>query len=162
MLTPSRLKQLRDRYLELVRLEVEEFGVKATEVRHLVGRLAEFHCALAIGGQLTHQANQPGFDVLAASGRTISVKGTAQRSGFVPISKRTIHKADDLMIIQYSAGQLTPLYYGCIRRACAIARYDIPTQKYEVSIARARKLGDGLRYIGPNPYEGSQVRLVSS
>lgn len=148
MLTLARIKQLHDQYLELVRLEVEEFGVKPTEVRHLIGRLAEFHCALSVAGQLAYQVNQQGFDVIAPNGRTISVKGTAQRTGFVSVSRKTMHKANDVMILQYSSGSLIPIYYGCIKRACnEAARYDTPTQNYEVDIARARRIGDGLRYV---------------
>lgn len=148
MLTLARIQQLHDQYLELVRLEVEEFGVQATEVRHLIGRLAEFHCALVVAGELAYKVNQHGFDVVAPNGRTISVKGTAQRSGFVAVSKKTMHRADDVMILQYSSGSLLPLYYGCIKRACnEAARYDTPTQNYEIDLARARRIGNGLRYV---------------
>src|SRR3546814_11525292 len=58
-----------------------EFGVKPTEVRHLIGRLGEFHCALQVGGNLAHMANQHGFDVVCSNDRRISVKTTAQVSG---------------------------------------------------------------------------------
>jgi len=34
MITASRIQHLYDRYLELVRLEIDEFGFKPTEVRH--------------------------------------------------------------------------------------------------------------------------------
>ena len=78
MITADRIQQLYDKYLELIRLEIVEFGVKPTEVRHLIGRLGEFHCALQVGGTLAHLANQHGFDVICRNGRRISVKTTAQ------------------------------------------------------------------------------------
>lgn len=65
MITLKNIKVLRDRYLELVNLEILKFGVKPTEVRHLIGRLGEFHCALAVKGELSHRANQHGFDVIS-------------------------------------------------------------------------------------------------
>jgi hypothetical protein len=141
MITPQRLVALRDQYLQLVRLEVEEFGVKPTEVRHLIGRLGEFECALLVGGTLAHRANQHGFDVVSKDGRKISVKATAQKTGFIAISEKTLHHADDLMLLQYTNGQLTMIYYGCIKKAVAVARIYEGVGKYELDISKARSLG---------------------
>ena len=140
MITTDRIQQLYDKYLELIRLEIVEFGVKPTEVRHLVGRLGEFHCALQVGGTLAHLANQHGFDVVCRNGRRISVKTTAQTTGFVPIGKATIDKVDDLMIIQYRDGELSIVYYGPIGPAAAAARYYDHVGKYELDISKARRL----------------------
>ena len=140
LLTQERLLQLRNQYLSLVQLEVEEFGVKTTEVRHLIGRLGEFECALLVGGTLSHIANQHGFDVVAANGRKISVKATSQKSGFVAISKSTLHHADDLMVIQYRNAKLEVLYYGCINKAVEFARFYTPTGSYELELSKARQL----------------------
>ena len=101
MLSIEQIKLLHEKYLELIKLEVETFGVKPTEVRHLIGRLGEFHCALQVGGSLAHEVNQHGFDVGAPSGRRISVKTTAQTTGFVAIRESTLSKVDDLMVLQY-------------------------------------------------------------
>ncbi len=139
-LSQERLLQLRNQYLSLVQLEVEEFGVKSTEVRHLIGRLGEFECALLVGGTLSHIANQHGFDVVAASGRKISVKTTAQKSGFVAISKSTLHHADDLMVIQYQDARLEVIYYGCIKKAAEVARFYAPSGAYELELSKARQL----------------------
>ena len=139
-LSQERLLQLRNQYLSLVQLEVEEFGVKSTEVRHLIGRLGEFECALLVGGTLSHIANQHGFDVVAANGRKISVKATSQKSGFVAISKSTLHHADDLMVIQYRNAKLEVLYYGCINKAVEFARFYTPTGSYELELSKARQL----------------------
>jgi hypothetical protein len=141
MLTQERIKHLYEKYLELVRLEIDEFGVKPTEVRHLIGRLGEFHCALQVGGTLSHLANQHGFDVVCSKGRRISVKTTAQRYGFVSIAKSTIEQVDDLMMIQYRAGVLEIVYYGPVKLAVEAARYYEPSGKHELNIATARKLG---------------------
>lgn len=140
MITADRIQQLYDKYMELIQLEIVEFGVKPTEVRHLIGRLGEFHCALKVGGTLAHLANQHGFDVISRNGRRISVKTTAQTTGFVPIGKATIDKVDDLMIIQYRNGELSIVYYGPVGPATEAARYYDHVGKYELDISKARRL----------------------
>ena len=142
MIATDRIQQLHDRYLDLVRLEVEEFGVKATEVRHLIGRLGEFHCALKVGGSLATRANQAGFDVVCPNGRRISVKTTAQASGFVAISKSTESLVDDLMLIQYKNGALRTVYFGPLTAATECARTYGPTNCYELDLSRAGNLAN--------------------
>lgn len=140
MITKDRLIVLRDQYLKLIKLEIEEFGVKPTEVRHLIGRLGEFECALIVEGELSHRANQHGFDVVTKDGRKISVKTTAQRTGFIAISEKTSHFADDLMLLQYIDGNLVTIYYGCIKKAISVARLYTNVGKYELDISKARAL----------------------
>ncbi|MEC9357152.1 MAG: hypothetical protein VX836_04665 [Pseudomonadota bacterium] len=140
VLTTDRIQVLYDRYLDLVRTEIDEFGVKATEVRHLIGRLGELHCALAVRGTLAHVANQHGFDVVCTRGRRISVKTTAQRRGFVGIKKATAEQVDDLMIVQYQAGGLLTVYYGPIGPALAAARLYAPSGYYDLELTRAAEL----------------------
>lgn len=140
MIALDRIRQLHDRYLELVRLEIEEFGVRPTEVRHLIGRLGEFHCALQVGGRLSHLANQHGFDVVCSRGRRISVKTTAQVTGFVAIGRSTMEQVDDLMLVQYRDGALHPVYYGPLDAVIPACRYYDYTGKYELDIAKARRL----------------------
>lgn len=140
MITAERIQVLYDRYFELVKLEIDEFGVKPTEVRHLIGRLGEFYCALKVKGVLAHSAYQHGFDVIGNNGRKISVKTTAQISGFIPISKSTTDKVDDLMIVQYKNGELFTVYYGDIQPAVLAARYYEKVGNYELDISKARRL----------------------
>ncbi|MDH1475806.1 hypothetical protein N5F13_14955 [Comamonas thiooxydans] len=149
MITADQLRRLYEKYLEIVHLEINELGVRPTEVRHLLGRLGEFHCALQLGGSLAHVANQQGFDVICRSGRRVSVKTTAQITGFVPIGKSTLNKADDLMIIQYRDGVLSTVYYGPIRTAADAARYYERDGKYELDIAKARRLPSSVQLRQP-------------
>ncbi|WP_409955913.1 DUF6998 domain-containing protein [Acidovorax sp.] len=111
-----------------------------TEARHLIGRLGEFHCALQVGGTLAHTPNQHGFDVICSKGRRISVKTTAQASGFVAIGKTTASLADDLMVVQYLKGQVTTVFYGPMSAAVEVARHYKPTNNFEFDLSRARKL----------------------
>ncbi|ATR83077.1 hypothetical protein CS390_11210 [Pseudomonas sp. HLS-6] len=140
MVTTDRIQQLFNKYLELIQLETAEFGVKPTEVRHLIGRLGEFYCALKVGGTLANITNQHGFDVICKNERRVSVKTTAQKTGFVPIGKSTIDKVDDLMMIQYNEGGLSIIYYGPVSLAVEAARYYEPDGKYELEISKARRL----------------------
>lgn len=141
MLTRERLRLLYDQYLDLVRREVEEFGVKPTQLTHLIGRLGEFHCALETGGELAAMTNQPGFDVVCLQGRRISVKATAQRSGFVIIGRSTIDRAEDLMLVQYKDGAMSTLYYGPIDRAVAASKtYPQYPGRYELGLGAAQRL----------------------
>ena len=70
-----------EKYMDIIKLEVEQFGCKPTEVRHLIGRLGEFFCALQVNGKLAHEANQHGFDVISESGS----KGFKVNTMYMPL-----------------------------------------------------------------------------
>lgn len=140
MITRDQIQILFDKYFELVKLEIDQFGVKPTEVRHLIGRLGEFYCALHVEGVLAQTANQHGFDVISNSGRKISVKTTAQKTGFVSISASTARLGDDLMILQYLDGDISIVYFGSIELATKEARFYESVRKFELDISKARKL----------------------
>lgn len=122
-----------------MKLEVVEFGCKPTEVRHLIGRMGEFYAALHAEGSLAHEPNQHGFDVVAKNGRKISVKTTAQESGFVTINPNTLKRVDDLMLLQYIDAQIHIVYYGSILKAVEVSRTF--GGKYELDISKARRIG---------------------
>lgn len=142
MITQEQIRILYNKYLELIELETCEFRVKPTEVRHLIGRLGEFYCALKTKGTLAHTVNQQGFDVISYSGRRVSVKTTAQKTGFIPISATTINKVDDVMILQLKDGALNILYHGEIQKAVDAARFYEDVGKYELDISKAIKLNN--------------------
>lgn len=140
MISRDKIKILYKKYLDLIELEIKEFGVKPTECRHLIGRLGEFFCALETNGRLAHTANQHGFDVVSSDGRRVSVKTTAQKTGFVSISAATLDKVDDIMIIQFQETSLNVIYHGVVAKAVEAARFYEHLGKYELDIAKARKL----------------------
>lgn len=137
-LSQEQLSRLYQEYMEILMLEVAEFGCKPTETRHLIGRLGEFFCARKTGGWLARRVNQPGFDVLASDGRRVSVKTTAQSSGFVSINGRTLELVDDLMVLRYDEGDFEIVYYGGIQAAVNAARSW--EGRFELDLARARRL----------------------
>ena len=57
------------------------WGVPATELRHLCGRIGELYVALITNGQMATAVNQRGYDVVGRDGERISVKTTATESG---------------------------------------------------------------------------------
>lgn len=139
-MTPERLQHLHDRYLELIRVEMDEFGTRATDLRHLISRLGELHAALQRGGDLVPALEPPGFQVLDPQGRRISVKTTTQLNGFVSISSSAIEHSHDLMIVHYQNGRLVTIYHGPVENAKAAARFYAPSKSYELDIATAQKL----------------------
>ena len=146
-MTHDQIKELYDRYREILKLEVEVFGAKPTEVRHLIGRLGEFHCALQVDGDLAQNVNQHGFDVVSRKdNRTISVKTTAQKHGFVPLSKTTAGLAQDLMVIQYEEGELKVIYYGPMKVAFDAAKqpHRSTPNTHELSISRAKQMNTSI------------------
>ncbi|MCB0496904.1 MAG: hypothetical protein KDC79_12270 [Cyclobacteriaceae bacterium] len=138
MLSFEQIKRLYEEYIQIVHLEVEQFGCKATEVRHLIGRLGEFYCALKTEGTLSHRTNQHGFDVIGKDERKISVKTTAQKSGFITINPKTLDIADDLMILQFSDFEFEIIYYGPIKDVIGDSR--TWEGKYELDLSKAKRL----------------------
>ena len=139
----EQIQKLYEEYMEILELEVNVFGCKPTETRHLIGRLGEFKCALWTNGTLSHVVNQNGFDVIDSTKRKISVKTTAQKSGFISINKNTLSKTDDLMILQYDKGELKIIYHGDIHEAIRVSRSF--QGRYELDLSKARKLMNSSR-----------------
>ena len=137
-MTTIQINILYQKYLEIILLETIELGCAPTEVRHLIGRLGEFFCALKTNGTLARDTNQHGFDVISESGRRISVKTTAQKSGFIAINKNTIKQVDDIMILQYVNNELQIIYFDKIENATKDCR--MWNSNYELDISRAKRM----------------------
>src|SRR5690625_5760226 len=72
-----------------------------------------------------------GYDVIS-NGRRISVKTTAQKSGFISINKNTFDQFDDIFVVQYTDDDFQILFYR--------PKEEIPTKRsyggrYEVDIS---------------------------
>ncbi|MCA0971364.1 hypothetical protein LCM20_12230 [Halobacillus litoralis] len=131
----SQISRLFEEYLEILRFEMNVLGCKATELRHLIGRLGEFYCVLYTGGDLAKVTNQHGFDV-TKDGRRISVKTTAQDYSFITINKSTFHEFDDIFVAQFKGDDLNVLFYGPKEELPALRTYG---NKYEVDISSLKK-----------------------
>ncbi len=137
-LSSEQLDRLYEEYMRILDLEVGAFGCKPTETRHLIGRLGEFYCARLTVGQLARRVNQEGFDVVGADGRRISVKTTAQKTGFVSLNANTLNRAEDLIVLRYSDGAFDVVYHGEIGPAVEAARsWKV---RFELDLAKARRI----------------------
>lgn len=78
------------------------WGVPATELRHLSGRIGELYAALITNGQMATSVNQHGYDVVSADGERISVKTTARMgsSGQISFNPNTLELVDRIIILR--------------------------------------------------------------
>ncbi|OXS78714.1 DUF7225 domain-containing protein [Domibacillus enclensis] len=128
------LEKLYEEYFDILTFEMAALQCKPTELRHLIGRLGEFYCALQTDGELARETNQHGFDVVS-NGRKISVKTTAQITGFIPINQNTFHLADDFFIVQYTNHDFHLLFYRPKEEVPIARKYE---KTYEVDIHRLK------------------------
>lgn len=135
-LSSKQLDRLYEEYMEILSLEISEFGCKPTETRHLIGRLGEFYCARLTQGRLATRVNQHGFDVVSGVGKRVSVKTTAQQGGFVSLNPNTASKADELMVLRYTDRDFEVIYHGPVAPALQLSR--LWNGRYELDIAKAR------------------------
>lgn len=83
------------------------------------------------------KTNQHGFDVVS-DGRRISVKTTAQSSGFISINKNTFDDFDDFFVVQYVNDDFKVIFFGSKEEVQKISR--IYGSQYEVEISLLKKL----------------------
>lgn len=139
MPTKEQIELLYLKYLDVIKWEINDLGCNPTEVRHLIGRLGEFHCAIVTDGSLAKETNQHGFDVISSEGRRISVKTTAQTVGFVAFNKKTFLMVDEIMVLQYTTEGLVQIYFGdvdTIRPFCRTWK-----ETFELDISKLKKFG---------------------
>lgn len=136
-LTTSSVQAMYEHYSEILQFEMNVLGCQATELRHLTGRIGEFVCVLETGGELAATTNQPGYDVVA-NGRRISVKTTAQTTGFIRVNQKTFHLFDDLFIVQFNNGNFNVLFYGDKE----LAPKRVYGDTYEIDLTKLKKSCD--------------------
>ncbi|MCO4850551.1 DUF7225 domain-containing protein [Bacillus vallismortis] len=137
IISKQQILNLYNEYNQILRYEMNILNCKPTELRHLIGRIGEFICALQTNGTLARQTNQHGFDVVS-NGRRISVKTTAQLSGFIPINQNTFNNFDDFFVVQYVNDDFKVIYFGPKENVKTISK--VYGSKYEVSIGQLKKL----------------------
>src|SRR5699024_8356628 len=131
----AQIKKLYEEYFEILRFEIDILGFKPTELRHLIGRLGEFYCAIYTKGNLTKVVNQTGFDV-EKDRKRISVKTTAQTTGFVSINIATYNQFHDFFVVQYKNDKYNLLFYGPKEE---IPKTRIYNTRYEIDISRLKR-----------------------
>jgi hypothetical protein len=116
----------------------EGIPLSPKQLDRLYEEYMEFYCARVTRAQLARRVNQEGFDVVAGTGRRISVKTTAQRAGFVSVNANTVERADDLMVLRYNDGDFEVVYHGEVAPALRAAR--LWEGRFELDLTKARKL----------------------
>jgi len=133
------ISRLYEEYSEILRVEMNLLNCKATELRHLIGRIGEFICAINTNGELAKVTNQQGFDVVS-NGRRISVKTTAQIHGFIKVNQNTFNQFDDLYVIQYMDDEFKEIYYGPKENVLEISR--VYKNNYEIDINKLKSINN--------------------
>lgn len=84
------------------------WGVPATELRHLCGRIGELYAALISNGQMANDVNQKGYDVVGSTGDKISVKTTAMMdsAGHVSFNVNTLEHVDRVMVLRMNTAEM--------------------------------------------------------
>ncbi|WP_218586097.1 hypothetical protein [Pseudomonas sp. MWU12-2323] len=79
-----------------------QWGVPATKLPHLCGRIGELYAALITNGQMALAVNQKGYDVVSGQGERISVKTTAQMGalGQISFNPRTLSQVDRVIVLR--------------------------------------------------------------
>ena len=85
-----------------------QWGVPATELRHLCGRIGELYAALITNGQMALDVNQHGYDVVSALGERISVKTTAMMgsSGNINFNQNSLEHVDRIIILRVNTEEM--------------------------------------------------------
>lgn len=84
------------------------WGVPATELRHLIGRIGELYAALITNGRMATEVNQAGYDVVSQNGERVSVKTTARlsHSGHISFNPNTLQVVDRIMILRVNTEEM--------------------------------------------------------
>lgn len=84
------------------------WGVPATELRHLNGRIGELYAALITNGQMAPAVNQRGYDVVAESGERVSVKTTGMMygSGHISFNANTLGNVDRVIVLRINTEEM--------------------------------------------------------
>lgn len=85
-----------------------DWGVPATELRHLCGRIGELYAALITNGQMADRVNQRGYDVVSAIGERVSVKTTAMigSTGHVSFNANSLDQVDRVLILRINTEEM--------------------------------------------------------
>lgn len=85
-----------------------QWGVAATELPHLCGRIGELYAALITNGRMADRVNQQGYDVVSAQGERISVKTTAMMggSGHIAFNPNSFAHVDRVIVLRVNTEEM--------------------------------------------------------
>lgn len=84
------------------------WGVAATELRHLCGRIGELYVAMITNGQMATEVNQHGYDVVSGAGERISVKTTARigNGGSILFNANSLEFVDRVIVLRINTDEM--------------------------------------------------------
>lgn len=84
------------------------WGVPATELRHLCGRIGELYVAMITNGQMATEVNQRGYDVVSSAGERISVKTTAMmgNGGHISFNASSLELVDRVIVLRVNTEEM--------------------------------------------------------
>src|SRR5690606_8753221 len=85
-----------------------QWGVPATELRHLCGRIGELYAALITNGRMADAVNQHGYDVVSAQGERSSVKTTAMigGAGHISFNPNSLMLVDRVIVLRVNTEEM--------------------------------------------------------
>lgn len=137
-ISQEQLERMYEEYIRIFRFEQAVLKCAPAELRHLLGRIGELHCALNTNGSLAKETNQHGFDVIAENGRRISVKTTTQKNGFIPFNSNTFERFEDVYVLQYINDDFKVVYFGVKEPVRELAR--LYEKTFEVDLSKLQAL----------------------
>ena len=116
------------------------WGVPATELRHLNGRIGELYAALITNGQMATNVNQQGYDVVAGTGERVSVKttGVMTGSGHVSFNPNTLDLVDRIIILRINTDemQIETLFNDTVASATDLMTPPAANGKRNISLSK--------------------------
>jgi hypothetical protein len=80
------------------------WGVQASQLGHLTGRIGELYAAMITRGQMALATNQHGYDIISADRERVSVK-TVTTSTHVSFRKSTLHHVDRVLVLRLNVDE---------------------------------------------------------
>lgn len=115
-----------------------EWGVPATELRHLCGRIGELFVAVTTNGRMATEVNQKGYDVVSSTSERISVKTTATigSASHLSFNSKTLAHVDRIIVLR------------------------INTEEREIATLMDMPIAEAIKILGPD-VAGKRVLALS-
>lgn len=144
------------------------WGVPATELRHLCGRIGELYVAMTTNGQMAIGVNQRGYDVVSGIGERISVKTTARTGagGVIRFNARSLGEVDRIVILRVNTEemQIETILDKPLTDAVALMRAEADGERTIslAGLARPRKPSVHVATAAEVNFQGFRVRELEN
>ena len=143
------------------------WGVPATELTHLSGRIGELYAALLSNGQMATKVNQKGYDVVSDSRGKISVKTTARTSysGPLTFNSNTLDEVDWVMVLKLDTDAMeiqvlldTPKEKALEYMTLSDKKWTLPLSKFTPK----RQFSESIKVVDKVEYREWTIQKVES